>query len=200
MVFCWFPELVEYTGDIRISACIEPFSCSASVYSYNRTPHLQKHQFEQMTDFFISGKNNRNKIKLRYLQTASHDDVIKCKQFPPYWPFVRGIHRWPSQRPVTRSFDVIFGLRLNKRIANNRDAGDLRYHRAHYDVIVMEFYCSLHPTWCPTPMTTTKSFWCIYDKIIPGAIICSYHICRNLFKHADCSILIPVNDCIVALW
>ena len=24
-----------------------------------------------------------------------HDDVIKWKHFPRYWPFVRGIHRWP---------------------------------------------------------------------------------------------------------
>ena len=40
-----------------------------------------------------------------------------------------------SQRPVARSFDVFFDLRLNKRL--NRDAGDLRRHRADYDVIVM---------------------------------------------------------------
>ena len=49
-----------------------------------------------------------------------HDDVIKWKQFLRYWPFVRRIHRspvsgeFPSQRPVTRSFDVFFDLRLNK--------------------------------------------------------------------------------------
>ena len=42
---------------------------------------------------------------------------------------------FPSQRPVTRSFDVFFDLRLNW--GNNREAGDLRRHRAHYDVIVM---------------------------------------------------------------
>ena len=43
---------------------------------------------------------------------------------------------FPSQKPVTRSFDVFFDLRLNKRL-NNREAGDPRRHRAHYDVIVM---------------------------------------------------------------
>ena len=42
-----------------------------------------------------------------------------------------------AQRPVTRSFDVFFDLRLNKRLKNNRDAGDLRHHRAHYDVTAM---------------------------------------------------------------
>ena len=41
----------------------------------------------------------------------THDDVIKWKHFPLYWPFVRGIHR----SPVTRSFDVFFDLHLNKR-------------------------------------------------------------------------------------
>ena len=40
---------------------------------------------------------------------------------------------FPSQRPVTRSFDVFLDLRLT----DNRDAGDLRHHRAHYYVTVM---------------------------------------------------------------
>ena len=49
-----------------------------------------------------------------------HDDVIKWKHFPRNWPFVRGIHRsrWiPHTKPVTRSFDVFFDLRLNKRLS-----------------------------------------------------------------------------------
>ena len=49
-----------------------------------------------------------------------HDDVIKWKHFPRNWPFVWGIHRtgeFPTQRPVTRSFDVFFDLRLNKRLS-----------------------------------------------------------------------------------
>ena len=33
---------------------------------------------------------------------------------------------FPSQRPVTRSFAVLFDLSLNKRLRKNRDAGDLR--------------------------------------------------------------------------
>ena len=49
-----------------------------------------------------------------------HDDVIKWKHFPRNWPFVRGIHRsrgFPHTKPVTRSFDVFFDLRLNKRLS-----------------------------------------------------------------------------------
>ena len=44
---------------------------------------------------------------------------------------------FPAQRSVTRSFDVFFDLRLIQQLANNRDAGDVRRHRAHYAVIVM---------------------------------------------------------------
>ena len=37
--------------------------------------------------------------------------------FPRYWPFVGNlvIGEFPAQRPVTRVFDVFFGLRLNDR-------------------------------------------------------------------------------------
>ena len=39
---------------------------------------------------------------------------------------------FPAQRPATRSFDVFFDLRLINGWVNNREAGDLRQHRAHY--------------------------------------------------------------------
>ena len=57
-----------------------------------------------------------------------HDDVIKWKHFPRYWPFVRGIHR-------SRLFSLIFAW-TNGGV-NNGDAGDLRRHAGHYDVTVM---------------------------------------------------------------
>ena len=41
---------------------------------------------------------------------------------------------FPSQRPVTQSFDVFFDLHLNKVWVNNHKAGDLRLRRAHHDV------------------------------------------------------------------
>ena len=47
---------------------------------------------------------------------------------------------FPSQRPVTRSFDVFFDLGLNKRLSKqSRRWVDLRRNHAHYDVIVMNF-------------------------------------------------------------
>ena len=71
---------------------------------------------------------------------AYHHDVIKWKHFPRYWPFVRGIHRsgeFPAQRPVTRSFDVFFDLRPNKRLSKQPWGWWLIRHRGHCDVIVM---------------------------------------------------------------
>ena len=50
-----------------------------------------------------------------------HDDVIKCKHFPRYWPFVRGIHRSPVNSPHQGqwlgSLMFFFYLRLNKRLS-----------------------------------------------------------------------------------
>ena len=42
---------------------------------------------------------------------------------------------FPAQRPVTRSFDVFFDVRV---WVNTREAGHLRRYRIHYDVIVMK--------------------------------------------------------------
>ena len=44
---------------------------------------------------------------------------------------------FPTQRPVKRSYDVFFDLHPNKRLVNNREAGDFICRRAHYDVTVM---------------------------------------------------------------
>ena len=75
-------------------------------------------------------------------QTAAvktkHDDFIKWKHFPRYWPFVRGIHRSQSQQRGALIFSLICAW-INRWV-NNREAVDLRPHRAHYDVIVMKHH------------------------------------------------------------
>ena len=72
---------------------------------------------------------------------AIHDDVIKWKHFPRYWPFVRGIHRSPVNSPHKGQWRGALVLSLIcvwiNGWVNNRDAGDLSRYRAHYDVIVM---------------------------------------------------------------
>ena len=70
-----------------------------------------------------------------------HDDVIKWKHFPRYWPFVRGIHRSPVNSPHKGqwrgAFMFSFICAWINRWVNNREGGDLRRYRTHYDVIVM---------------------------------------------------------------
>ena len=75
------------------------------------------------------------------LRNKLHDDVIKWKHFPRHWSFVRGIHRSLVNSPHKGQWRgaLVFSLicaRINGWI-NNGEAGDLRRHRVHYDVIVM---------------------------------------------------------------
>ena len=85
-----------------------------------------------------------------------HDDVIKCKHLRRYWSFVRGIHRSPVNSPQKGQWRgaLMFSLISACRV-NNREAGDLRQHRAHYDVTVMQlwFRCCLgtHQVYKPLP-------------------------------------------------
>ena len=71
----------------------------------------------------------------------NHDDVFKSKHFSRDWPFVRGIHRSPVNSPHKGQWcgALMFSLIcawINGWV-NNCEAGDLRRHLAHYDVIVM---------------------------------------------------------------
>ena len=98
------------------------------------------------------------------------------KHFPRYWPLCEGkppvTGGFPSQRPMTRSFGVFFGL---NGWANNRDASDFRRHRAHYDV-----------TTILTPRYSSPL------KILGGRAFSSPHSCRILFldsSHAAMSTL-----------
>ena len=70
-----------------------------------------------------------------------YDDVIKWKHFPRYWPFVQGIH-WslvnsPHKGQWHRALMFSLICAWINGWVNNHEAGDLRRHPAHYDVIVM---------------------------------------------------------------
>ena len=78
------------------------------------------------------------------MMTSSNGNIFRvtgplCGEFT-------GRGELPAQRLVTRSFDIFFDLCLNKRLS--KQPGDLRRHRAHYDIIVM-------------------IFWIIWFKIVP---------------------------------
>ena len=64
---------------------------------------------------------SRSKNRYGYaLLPPFHDDVIKWKHFPRYWPFVRGIHRAPVNSPhkgQLRGALMFFIYALNKRLS-----------------------------------------------------------------------------------
>ena len=95
---------------------------------------------EMLLDF-----TTRTRVNVNAAYTGSvgliHDDVIKWKYFPRYWPFVRGIHPSPVNSAHKGQWRgaLMFSLicaRINVWV-NNGEAGDLRRRRAHYGVTVM---------------------------------------------------------------
>ena len=80
-------------------------------------------------------------FRSQQIKHRAHDDVIKWKHFPRYWPFMRGIHRSPVNSPHKGQWRgaLMFSLIcawINGWV-NNREAGYLRRHGAHYNVIVV---------------------------------------------------------------
>ena len=130
---------------------------------------------------------------MQFVSYHVHDDVNKRKHLPRYWPFVRGIPRSPVNSPHKGQWRgaLMFSLIcvwINDWV-NNREVGDLRRYRAHYDVIVLWQCCScwwshaylatshLQPSWwrqpsllfgicqgCCNLITECQSFY-----IMPGA-------------------------------
>ena len=88
-----------------------------------------------------------NQIKV-YNSNRHHDDVIKWKLFPRYWPIVRRIYRSPVNSPHKGQWrgTLMFSLICAwiKGWVNNLEAGYLRRHRAHYDgtaMCIFRHYC-----------------------------------------------------------
>ena len=128
-------------------------------------------------------------LKFIYMMTSSNWSF-----FPRYWPFVRGTHRWPVVFPHKGQWRgaLMFSLicaRINSW-ANNRNAGDLRRHRAHYDTTIMNYYGdTLSPyeqtSFSFSPMGQWKllisfSKWvngkkCTNSSVSPYVIACVYN-------------------------
>ena len=76
-----------------------------------------------------------------------HGDIIKCKHFPRYWPFVRGIGRSPVNVPHKGQWRraLMFSLIcawINAWV-NNREAGETpsRSLWRHYNVLASNKVC-----------------------------------------------------------
>ena len=92
------------------------------------------HRFDRVTKASVF-------IILTMYSENIHDDVIKRKHFLRYWSFVWGIHRSPVNSPNKGQWR---GAMMFSSICawingwvHNREADDLKHHRAHWDVIVI---------------------------------------------------------------
>ena len=120
----------EYTGDAFHAVNAFKQLCIMMIMRWLNAP----------TSEYDLGVSKYHSSHANHWVHGDHDDVIKWKHFPRNWPFVRGIHRSPvksAHRGRWRGA-LMFSLIcvwINGWV-NNREAGDLRRHCAHYDVIV----------------------------------------------------------------
>ena len=78
--------------------------------------------------------------KKPHKQYICHDDVIKWKHFPRYWPFVRRIHRSRVNSPHKGQWRGALMFPLICAWIDgclNGEAGDWRRHRANYDDVML---------------------------------------------------------------
>ena len=128
-------------------------------------------------------------VGMRRPEVDYHDDTIKWKHFPCYWPFVRGIHWSPVNSPHKGQWHgtlIFFWICVwTHGWVNNRDPGYLRRHRAHFDVIVMpkdpvirsfDVFIDIHPNRLLNKQQSCRWFeklmWHYNDSI---TAICPYN-------------------------
>ena len=101
--------------------------------------------------FYISA---RDEINNKFISTISalHTNSWwrhEMEAFPRYWPFVRGIHGSPVNSPHKGQWcgALMFPLICAwiNGWANNREAGDLRRHRTHYESLPPHRQQVVHP-------------------------------------------------------
>ena len=94
---------------------------------------------------------------------------------------------FPSQRPVTRSFDVFFICAWINDWVNNRDTGDLRRHRAHYYVNVMN--------WMRIKLLQWHTSWHSECREISQCLIDDFDWCRldSDGTWTSCRLKIPIS-------
>ena len=136
-------------------------------------------------------KTNSTRIFIddKYWKTSTdHDEVIKWKHSPRYLPFVRGIHRSLVNSPHKGQWRgaLMFSLIcawINGWI-NNREASDLRRHRAPYNVTAILFAighstCMKHHD--PTPIPHIPSCKMSMVWILTLDVLIVYETCVFAF-------------------
>ena len=108
---------------------------------------------------------------------------------------------FPSQKPVTRSFDVFFDLPWRNGWVNNQDAGDLRRHRVHNDATVMRYIALVLEE-----LVVFKGLLFLYIYLHASVLVivntkfnqnchhCGYRIFKYIFFEAKISFLIKIME------
>ena len=121
------------------------------------------------------------------VRVPNHDDVMKWKHFPRYWLFFAGnspvTGEFPSQRPVTRNFDVFFDLRLNKWL--NKQSWGWWFETPSRP---LRRHCN-DKRWPIAPLWAMRRLYCEYFLKIMitrcGDAYCCYIICLQMTMMCD---------------
>ena len=130
-----------YTNELDVIDISTPDYIQTIVHTCNVV--LVKLPFSLRNRYVRNLRNHWHHINILHPNNLSreHDDVIKCKHFPRYWLFMRGIHRSPVNSPHKASDSELWYFLWSapwiNGWVNNRETGDLRRRHAHYDVIVI---------------------------------------------------------------
>ena len=156
-----------------------------------------KHNHKPSSRSSSSGQDRLARSRLASVETCyvCHDDVLKWKHFPRYWPFVRRTHQSPVNSPHKGQWRGALKISLIctwiKGWVNNREAGDLRRHRAHFDVTIMVATIIRRPKWYMAPKRTRllytvswhTSFFQLESPIATkGVWILILLLCLNMVK------------------
>ena len=86
-----------------------------------------------------------------HMMTSSNGNISRVAVTGPLCGEFTGPGEFPAQRPMTRSFDVFFDLRLNKRLSKQSWGWLLETLSPHYDAIVMFFPRNMLEYWPSLP-------------------------------------------------
>ena len=175
---CW-PHDLCYQGT---SVCV-PLSENLTIHHdgrliYREGVHSTRHEYYWGKQQPCSYTLHKVKYWFLHMMASSNGNI-----FPHNWPFVQGIYQslvnslHKGQWGGALMFSLICAWRNS--LANNGDAGDLRCHHAHYDVIVMLIFV----------IWTTHVLWTIFQhfRIDP------------LFSLVTTDVGEPVKNCTIFL-
>ena len=165
-------DSASVSGSMEYGVVIDAGSSGSRVRVYTWTPrHCSEELPGNVQEIFNFKVVDKFKTKAKThnapVSYPAHDDVIKWKHFPCYWPFVRGIHRSPVNSPLkgqwcrTMMFSLIYAW--TNGCADNRDAGDLRRHRTYHVMNTPHWNRNMH---IPLPKWNIMGFvWLVYCKL-----------------------------------